>query len=63
MNDNAVATIGGASRSALGGLAQRLVQDGLVAEAPMQDAIVKSAMYGPTAREGAAVIAFPQFMY
>ena len=42
MNDNAVATIGGASRSALGGLAQRLVQDGLVAEAPMQDAIVKS---------------------
>jgi len=42
MNDNAVATIGGASRSALGGLAQRLVQDGLVAEAPMHDAIVKS---------------------
>jgi type IV pilus assembly protein PilB len=42
MNDNAIATAGGASRAALGGLAQRLVQDGLVEEAPMQDAINKS---------------------
>jgi type IV pilus assembly protein PilB len=42
MNDNAIATVGGAARAALGGLAQRLVQDGLVEEAPMQDAITKS---------------------
>ena len=42
MNDNAIATVGGSSRAALGGLAQRLVQDGLVEEAPMQDAINKS---------------------
>src|ERR1700678_3652261 len=42
MNDNAIATAGSASRAALGGLAQRLVQDGLVEEAPMQDAIHKS---------------------
>src|SRR6202012_3444644 len=42
MNDNATATAGGTSRAALGGLAQRLVQDGLVEEAPMQDAINKS---------------------
>jgi type IV pilus assembly protein PilB len=42
MNDNAIATAGGTSRAALGGLAQRLVQDGLVEEVPMQDAITKS---------------------
>jgi type IV pilus assembly protein PilB len=42
MNDNAIASLGGTSRAALGGLAQRLVQDGLVEEASMQDAITKS---------------------
>src|SRR5271168_773996 len=42
MNDNAIATVGGTGRAALGGLAQRLVQDGLVDEAAMQDAIAKA---------------------
>src|ERR1700726_569275 len=42
MNDNAIAAVGGASRVALGGLAQRLVQDGVGGEASMHDAIVKS---------------------
>src|SRR5471030_1995799 len=42
MNDNAIAPIGGNNRAALGGLAQRLVQDGLLDEAAMQDAIAKS---------------------
>src|ERR1700726_5049822 len=42
MNDNAIATVGGTSRVALGGLAQRLVQDGLLDEQAMQDAIVKA---------------------
>jgi type IV pilus assembly protein PilB len=42
MNDNAIAPISGASRGALGGLAQRLVQDGLLDELAMQDAITKS---------------------
>src|SRR5471032_126080 len=42
MNDNAIASVGGTSRVALGGLAQRLVQDGLVDEAAMQDSIAKS---------------------
>src|SRR5476651_899126 len=42
MNDNAIASIGGTSRVALGGLAQRLVQDGLLDEQTMQDAIAKS---------------------
>src|ERR1035441_3193155 len=42
MNDNAIAAVGGTSRVALGGLAQRLVQDGLLDEATMQDAIAKS---------------------
>jgi type IV pilus assembly protein PilB len=42
MNDNAIAAVGGASRIALGGLAQRLVQDGLLDEQSMQDAIAKS---------------------
>src|SRR6202022_2347552 len=42
MNDNAIAAVGGTSRAALGGLAQRLVQDGLLDEAAMQDAIARS---------------------
>src|SRR5258708_7853796 len=42
MNDNAIAAIGGTSRVALGGLAQRLVQDGLLDEQAMQDAIARS---------------------
>jgi type IV pilus assembly protein PilB len=42
MNDNAIATASGTSRAALGGLAQRLVQDGLVEESSMQDAIAKA---------------------
>src|ERR1700726_902677 len=42
MNDNAIASVGGTSRVALGGLAQRLVQDGLLDEPAMQDAIAKS---------------------
>src|ERR1700722_15630307 len=42
MNDNAIAPFGGTSRVALGGLAQRLVQDGLLDESAMQDAIAKS---------------------
>src|SRR6202522_4709402 len=42
MNDNAIAAVGGNSRAALGGLAQRLVQDGLLDEQTMQDAIAKA---------------------
>src|SRR5246500_224792 len=42
MNDNAIAAVGGANRVALGGLAQRLVQDGLLDEQAMQDAIGRS---------------------
>src|SRR5882762_607336 len=42
MNDNAIAPVGANSRVALGGLAQRLVQDGLLDEAAMQDAIAKA---------------------
>src|ERR1700761_4788116 len=42
MNDNAIATSGGTSRVALGGLAQRLVQDGLLEESAMQDAMAKA---------------------
>jgi type IV pilus assembly protein PilB len=42
MNDNAIAAVSGASRMALGGLAQRLVQDGLLTESAMQDAIAKA---------------------
>src|SRR5467141_1361714 len=42
MNDNAIAVVGGTSRAALGGLAQRLVQDGLLDERAMQDAIARS---------------------
>ena len=39
MNDNASLALGGASRSGLGGLPQRLVQDGLVEEGAMLAAI------------------------
>src|SRR5712671_1379599 len=42
MNDNAIAVVGGTGRAALGGLAQRLVQDGLLDERVMQDAIARS---------------------
>jgi type IV pilus assembly protein PilB len=42
MNDNALASPGNNTRIALGGLAQRLVQDGLLNEEAMQDAIIKS---------------------
>ena len=42
MNDNAIAVAGGTSRQALGGLAQRLVQDGLLDEQAMQDAVAKA---------------------
>src|SRR6204780_5707270 len=42
MNDNAIASVGGTGRIALGGLAQRLVQDGLLDENAMQDAIAKA---------------------
>jgi type IV pilus assembly protein PilB len=42
MNDNAIAAVGNSSRVAIGGLAQRLVQDGLLDEATMQDAIAKA---------------------
>src|ERR1700685_4851348 len=42
MNDNAIAAVGRTRRVALGGLAQRLVQDGLMDESAMQDAIAKS---------------------
>ena len=42
MNDNALAPLGSSSRSALGGLAQRLVQDGLLEDAAMHDAIVRA---------------------
>ena len=39
MNDNALAAVANSGRVALGGLAQRLVQDGLIDETAMQDAI------------------------
>ncbi len=42
MNDNAIAAVGSSGRVALGGLAQRLVQDGLLDESSMQDAIARS---------------------
>ncbi len=42
MNDNALATVAGTSRVTLGGLAQRLVQDGLIEDTAMQDAIAKA---------------------
>ena len=42
MNDNAIAAVGSTGRVALGGLAQRLVQDGLLDESAMQDAVAKA---------------------
>src|SRR6202030_1121140 len=42
MNDNAIASVAGTGRIALGGLAQRLVQDGLLDEQAMQDAIARA---------------------
>ena len=42
MNDNALAATGGTGRVSLGGLAQRLVQDGLLDDVAMHDAIVKA---------------------
>ncbi len=42
MNDNASLALGGASRAGLGGLPQRLVQDGLVDEASMLSAIAEA---------------------
>jgi len=42
MNDNALASTGGTSRVSLGGLAQRLVQDGLLDDVAMHDAIGKA---------------------
>src|SRR5471032_2544436 len=42
MNEHALTTSGTSSRVALGGLAQRLVQDGLLNEVAMQEAIAKS---------------------
>ncbi|HVC01073.1 MAG TPA: type IV-A pilus assembly ATPase PilB [Steroidobacteraceae bacterium] len=42
MNDNALAPIGNGARATFSGLAQRLVQDGLLDEIAMQDAIVRA---------------------
>src|ERR1022692_4938174 len=42
MSENVLTSSGGTSRGALGGLAQRLVQDGLLNEVAMQDAVAKS---------------------
>ena len=42
MNDNAIAVVSGTGRMALGGLAQRLVQDGLLTESAMQDALARA---------------------
>src|SRR6201996_8993037 len=42
MNEPSTATVGNTSRVALGGLAQRLVQDGLLDEQAMQDAMAKA---------------------
>src|SRR5437588_12234882 len=39
MNDNVSLALGGASRSGLGGLPQRLGQDGMVGEAAMVEAL------------------------
>ena len=45
MNDNAIATVGNTNRLALGGLAQRLVQDGLLDEVAMQEAVAQDPAY------------------
>jgi type IV pilus assembly protein PilB len=42
MNENVISAVNNPSRAALGGLPQRLVQDGLLDESAMQDAIAKS---------------------
>ena len=42
MNDHAITSAGNTSRASLGGLAQRLVQDGLLDQIAMQDAVAKS---------------------
>jgi type IV pilus assembly protein PilB len=42
MNDNVISPVSSGGRAALGGLAQRLVQDGLLNETAMQDAIQKA---------------------
>ncbi len=42
MSDNALASVGSTSKVALGGLAQRLVQDGLINQSTMQEAIIKA---------------------
>ena len=42
MNENALASTGNGSRSAFSGLAQRLVQDGLLDEPAMRDAIARA---------------------
>ena len=44
MNDNAIMAVGNAAKASLGGLPQRLVQDGLLDEATMLDAL-NSAKY------------------
>jgi hypothetical protein len=41
MNDNAIA-LSGTNRTTLGGLAHRLVQDGLLDETAMHDALAKA---------------------
>src|ERR1035441_761422 len=42
MNDNTITAPGGTSRMAFGGLAQRLVQDELLDEAVMEDALAQA---------------------
>ena len=39
MNDGAAATVGSSGKMALGGLSLRLVQDGVIDEAAMTDAV------------------------
>src|SRR5580704_1033166 len=42
MNEPALTSTGNGARASLGGLAQRLVQDGVMNESAMQDAVAKS---------------------
>ena len=42
MNEPALTSSGNGARASLGGLAQRLVQDGVMNESAMQDAVAKS---------------------
>ena len=46
MNDSAAVTSGALAKSALGGLPQRLVQDGLLDEAGMVDALLAARESG-----------------